>query len=281
MPGLQKLWHFINHSATWEFSNFPCPSHSPTFANLWIPISILRPLTRQSVQHGVESDGITGNATLLMCISFWRFLLEKQKPLMMRSETVIQIRIRNGLVLWIPRKHTWVHIQLGSITLDDQNCFQTWISAMRKAIMIFTSGIVLRKQWLMNCSVKAVLGELSESCWNPEIPVSESVQIDKATLAFFFLSQAQRGPSSPCKWQQPAQKVVWTCTEIAHYIHPRKLTSNPKMGIWMMMFLFERLIFRFHVAMLVFYNIKFMKIPRCFSSFTTPRSTPVRAAETW
>ena len=137
------------------------------------------------------------------------------------------------------------------------------------------------KQWLMNCSVKAVLGELSESCWNPEIPVSESVQIDKATLAIFFSSQAQRGPSSPCKWQQPAQKVIWTCTKIAYYIHPRKLTWNPKMWIWMMMFLFERLIFRFHVAMLVFYNIKFMKIPRCFFSFTTPRSTPVRAAETW
>ena len=31
-------------------------------------------------------------------------------------------------------------------------------------------------------------------------------------------------------------------------IHPRKLTWNPKMGVWKMIFLFKQVIFRFHVS---------------------------------
>ena len=33
-----------------------------------------------------------------------------------------------------------------------------------------------------------------------------------------------------------------------HYIPPHKITWNPKMGVWKMMFLFKQVIFRFHVC---------------------------------
>ena len=51
------------------------------------------------------------------------------------------------------------------------------------------------------------------------------------------------------------------------YIHPQKLTWNPKMEVWKMIFLFKQVIFRFHVS---FRGCNFPYQPGLTRSFNGP-----------
>ena len=99
-------------------------------------------------------------------------------------------------------------------------------------------------------------------------------------------SRLFRGPISSTKLQAKTQRR-WGCGvfgEGVGWLHPWKLTWNPKMEVWKMIFLFKQVIFRCHVnfpgcnifkmgcLQVHFFGIVTLKIGRWFSHFDSYKS---------
>lgn len=184
----------------------------------------------------------------------------------MRSETVIQIRIQNGLVLWIPGKHTWLHMKL-VLPVG-----RSWFSLQE---LWFTSNawrIVWYKQCLENWL--NLVEKLRFLCQNL------SNLIRQLLHCFFVIWSPKKVLHLLVNGNNLLRKSFEHALKYSIlYTPPKNWYGTQKWVVWMMMFLFERLIFRFHVTMRVFWGVQGVSPASQLLGWTV--GPPVRAAETW